>query len=465
MGTYSYNKSQNNQNMGFFKKFWDQIKDNINLSEHVDTEAASVSIRNNINFRGVNTWILAFSIIIASVGLNVNSIPVIIGAMLISPLIGPIFGLGLGLGINDTQLLKDSLRNLLVMVLISLVSSFLYFLITPLSLANPTELLARTNPTIYDVLIAIFGGFAGIIEQTRREKGTVFAGVAIATALMPPLCTAGFGLASGNFAYFFGAIYLFTINSIFITVATYVTVKYLKFKTVTFTDERTAKKTKNFVGIVTFIVIIPSIWSAVIMVKENNFKVDAALFVKANKTQYSAYIYDYHVSHRNGSKLQIFLSGKPLSEGEKDALIISATDYGIKKDQLIITENMVADNGNNTDIIKEIYNQKEIELNKKNEIIYDLEAQIKKYKNEQIPYIQVAKEAANQFPNILEISFSKGANVVINDFSVSEGTLVGVISSQQLEEDEKLRLTSWLKIRLNSNNIVLHLQVKSNEKD
>ena len=177
--------------MAFFNSIVDNIKSIGNISEHIDTEAAEKAIRSNITFKGPNAWILAFAIIIASVGLNVNSIPVIIGPMLISPLMGPIFGIGLGLGINDFDLLKASLKNLLVMMGISLVASLIYFLITPLSLANPTELLARTNPTIYDVLIALFGGLAGIFEQSRKEKGTVFSGVAIATALMPPLCPAG----------------------------------------------------------------------------------------------------------------------------------------------------------------------------------------------------------------------------------------------------------------------------------
>ena len=183
--------------MGVFQNFKELVKNTANLAGYIDTEAAEKSIRGNIYFRGPNAWILAIATIIASVGLNVNSIPVVIGAMLISPLMGPIFGLGLGLGVNDMALMKSSGKHFLVMVSISLAASFIYFLITPLSLSNPTELLARTNPTIYDVLIALFGGFAGILEQCRKEKGTVFSGVAIATALMPPLCTAGFGLAIG----------------------------------------------------------------------------------------------------------------------------------------------------------------------------------------------------------------------------------------------------------------------------
>jgi uncharacterized hydrophobic protein (TIGR00271 family) len=177
--------------MNFLTRLKDAIRSTANLNGYIDTESAEKAIRSNIFFRGPNAWILAIATIIASVGLNVNSIPVVIGAMLISPLMGPIFGIGLGLGVNDMVLVKSSGKNLLVMVGISLAASFIYFLITPLNLNNPTELLARTNPTIYDVLIALFGGFAGILEQCRKEKGTVFSGVAIATALMPPLCTAG----------------------------------------------------------------------------------------------------------------------------------------------------------------------------------------------------------------------------------------------------------------------------------
>ena len=195
--------------MNIFKRLTEIIREIMNIDTYIDTDAAERSIRNNVVFRGPNAWILAVAIMIASVGLNVNSIPVIIGAMLISPLMGPIFGLGLGLGINDIELMKQAGKNLLIMVSISLFVSLIYFLITPLSLSNPTELLARTRPTIFDVMIALFGGFAGIFEQCRKEKGTVFAGVAIATALMPPLCTAGYGLATGNFGSFLGALYLF----------------------------------------------------------------------------------------------------------------------------------------------------------------------------------------------------------------------------------------------------------------
>ena len=189
------------------EKVKDFFRSLVSLSDYVDLEGASASIRKNIYFKGPTVFILACAIIIASVGLNVNSIPVIIGAMLISPVMAPILGFGFSLGVQDMQLLKDSLRNFAVMVVISILASAIYFLLSPLNLEHPTELLARTNPTIYDVLIALFGGFAGILENSRKEKGTVLSGVAIATALMPPLCTVGYGISIGNLSYILGAFY------------------------------------------------------------------------------------------------------------------------------------------------------------------------------------------------------------------------------------------------------------------
>ena len=233
------------------------------IYEHTDTDAAARRIKDGIGFRGPNAWLLAFSILIASAGLNVNSTAVIIGAMLISPLMGPIIGMGLAIGTNDLDLLKYAAKNLLVMVLISLAASTLFFLLSPLNLVNPTELLARTRPTIFDVLIAFFGGFAGILENSRKEQGTALAGVAIATALMPPLCTAGYGLSCLNMHFFLGAMYLFIINAVFITLATYVMVKYLRFKTVTGIDPALATRRRHMMSTIIAIVVIPSIISAI----------------------------------------------------------------------------------------------------------------------------------------------------------------------------------------------------------
>ncbi len=302
-----------------------------NLHEHMDTADAALRIKSSIWFRGPNVYILAFSIIIASVGLNVNSTAVIIGAMLISPLMGPIIGVGMALGTNDTALLRDSMRNLLVMVGISLVVSTLFFLLSPLSLLNPTELEARTSPTIYDVLIAFFGGLAGIFENSRKERGTVLSGVAIATALMPPLCTAGYGLAHWNAHYFVGAMYLFLINGVFIILATYFMVKYLRFKTVAGIDEKTAKTHRNIITAVMVVMIIPSLYTAFTLVVDNNFERKVEAFIGENRIVGSSYIYDYDIVNEKGKRsVELYVAGEAPNEAQMNALLASAAEHGIK---------------------------------------------------------------------------------------------------------------------------------------
>lgn len=310
----------------------------LNLRADLDTEAADLNIRNNIHFRGTNVLVLAFSIIIASVGLNVNSTAVVIGAMLISPLMGPIIGVGLAGSINDTRLLRDSLWNLLVMVAISLMASALYFLLSPLELANPTELEARTSPSIFDVLIALFGGAAGIVEQSRKEKGTVISGVAIATALMPPLCTAGYGIAHLNGHFFFGAMGLFGINAIFIALATYLGAKLLHFKEVQFMYDKTAKITRRWVSVFVVVVVLLSCWSAVRIVRKNNFESNAEVFVKENRSLEKAYIYDYSIDAA-AHKVEIRVTGRRMSPEMREKLYLSAVSHGIPRDALTITEN------------------------------------------------------------------------------------------------------------------------------
>ena len=254
------------------------FKSLVNMKDHADVEAAAVNIRGNIHFRGPNVFILACAIVIASVGLNLNSIPVIIGAMLISPVMGPILGFGLGLGTNDTALVKDSVKNFLIMVVISILSSTIFYLVSPLQLEQQTELLARTNPTLYDVLIALFGGFAGILENSRKEKGgTVIPGVAIATALMPPLCTVGYGIAHLELRFILGAFYLFLINSVFISLATFVTVKYLHFRSPAGTDAALQRRNARWIAVIMVIMIVPSVWSAYQMIRDNNFAISAQL--------------------------------------------------------------------------------------------------------------------------------------------------------------------------------------------
>lgn len=442
--------------MGILKNIGVLFRSSINLAGHIDTESAEKNIRNNIYFRGPNAWILAIAIIIASIGLNVNSIPVVIGAMLISPLMGPIFGLGLGLGISDVELMKSSGKNLLVMVIISLTASFLYFMITPLSLSNPTELLARTNPTIYDVLIALFGGFAGILEQCRKDKGTVFSGVAIATALMPPLCTAGFSLASGNIGYFFGALYLFFINCLFIMLATYLSVKYFEFRQKEFKDVDTGRKTKRIVTLLIVLFIVPSIWSAVILIQQNNFEMNASAFVKHSKNYGKSIIHDYKIDHADNSTVELFFVGEALDDDTKAVIYETAEKYDIKRESIILTNNTATEDIDEIEMVKGIYDRMDVEIDTRDKEIKRLQTELKTYEDNRIPYRQLTREIANNYPAISEVHITRGESVLTENNDITTLSMIVVVrTTESIDNDTHTKLENWLKIRLNEENIIL----------
>ena len=442
--------------MGIIKELSNTFKAAINLTGHIDTEAAERSIRNNIFFKGPNAWILAIAIIIASVGLNVNAIPVVIGAMLISPLMGPIFGLGLGLGVSDVELMKSSGKNLFVMVMISLTASFLYFVITPLSLTNPTELLARTNPTIYDVLIALFGGFAGILEQSRKDKGTVFAGVAIATALMPPLCTAGFGLASGNLSYFFGALYLFFINCLFIMLATYLSVKYLDFRQTEFKDVSTGRKTKRIITILIILFTAPSIWSAVTLIHQNRFEESALAFVEHSKSYGKSFMYNYKIDHSNGSVVELFFTGDALDENTKQTIYQTAARYNIKQEQICINDHTTTEDASDNELVREIYSRMDQEIAMRDNEIKRLTAELEAQQHNDIPYSQIAREIKATYPSINEVHITYGEHIADSDTENHQhSTIVAIVASRRLVDSDKNKLQEWLKVRLNSENLIL----------
>ena len=357
------------------EKVKDFFRSLVSLSDYVDLEGASASIRKNIYFKGPTVFILACAIIIASVGLNVNSIPVIIGAMLISPVMAPILGFGFSLGVQDMQLLKDSLRNFAVMVVISILASAIYFLLSPLNLEHPTELLARTNPTIYDVLIALFGGFAGILENSRKEKGTVLSGVAIATALMPPLCTVGYGISIGNLSYILGAFYLFMINSIFIALATFVAVKYLKYPVVQEVEGRRTRLTGRAVSVILLLIIVPSVLSAIRIVQESNFKIHASRIVEDNKSIGRGFIYDYSVDNTsNPPSVVLFMAGEKLTTADKERLYEDAEKYGITRSQIVFREDAVnsSETVSESEIVRSLLEHSDKQVERLNQTIAKL---------------------------------------------------------------------------------------------
>ena len=435
------------------RSFWDYIKLKwrtiTHLGDEIDIAAATEKIRNGINVRGTNVWILACSIVIASVGLNVNSIPVIIGAMLISPLMGPIFGMGLSLSINDRHLLAGALKNFLVMVAVSLIAATLYFLLTPLKLANPSELLARTSPTIFDVFIALFGGFAGTFEFCRKERGTVLSGVAIATALMPPLCTAGFGLASANWHHFFGALYLFLINTVFILIATYLATRSLKFPKVEESDAQ-SRSFRTISSIILLAIIVPSVISAISLVRSNNIEREVREFIEENKTFGDAYIYDYSIS---GQTARINFAGN-LSDGEIDYLQKAAARHGLDTTRLEIKANSFGAKAD--ELLKGVYERAEETIAAKEARIKELEGQLQQAEGSAIPYQQISKELKYKYPSVKALSLSRGSQMLLEGDSIAEVPVTSALiqSDGALTAEELAEITRWLRLRLEDSTVV-----------
>ncbi len=424
----------------------------INLhSGEEDRNKVLENVKSNISFRGSNFWILACAIVVASVGLNVNSTAVVIGAMLISPLMGPIVGAGFGLGIYDFNLLKKALKNLLIATIVGLVVSTIYFYLSPFK-ETQSELLSRTSPNIYDIFIAFFGGLVGVIAITRVEKGNPIPGVAIATALMPPLCTAGYGLAIGNFSFFFGAIYLYTINCVFICIATFLIVKYLQYPSVKQIDEKREKKVRYAMTSLILILIIPSVYFAYVLIQEKKFNQKIEHFINEEFTN-KGFTILYKKIKTSGSpkKIELVFLAKKTNKEELEILNQRLKTYGIENTVLKIRQDT-------TDIKKYISNQINLEksiLNTKDLTIVELEKQIKKnsYNN-----AVVLAEAKIIFPEIENLSISNH----VYDENTEKPIIVPVMvykSKKELTRTSKQKLVLWLQQRLSIEKIEIYRQV------
>lgn len=326
-----------------FKSIKDFLSSRFNLHEDkVDESVIVEAIRKNVDFKGVNLWALIFAIFIASIGLNVNSTAVIIGAMLISPIMGPVMGIGLGIGTNNLQLVKKGAKNLLVATLISILTSTVYFTISPLHEAQ-SELLARTSPSIWDVFIAFFGGMAGMVAASRREKSNVVPGVAIATALMPPLCTAGFGVATGNWYYFLGAIYLYFINSVFIAIATFLMSRYLGMEKLHLSDPRSERRVTRYMIIIVIVTILPSIVMAYRIVDKSIFEANARKFIDEQFHFKDTQVVSRSYNYNNKVKvIDVLLLGEELNKPATDKLIRNLNDYNLRGVKLVIRQGLNA---------------------------------------------------------------------------------------------------------------------------
>lgn len=407
------------------------------MNAELDVESASNNIRSNIEFRGMNVWILACAIIIASLGLNVNSTAVIIGAMLISPLMGPIIGMGLAVGTDDLQLMKSALKNLGIMVAISIVASALFFIISPLNMQHPSELLARTNPTIYDVMIAFVGGAAGALETSRKVKGTVISGVAIATALMPPLCTVGYGIANLSLSITLGAFYLFFINCVFVALATFIVVKALKFPKANHLDSTIEKKARRWASLFLILLIVPSVLSAISVIRENNFNTRVDSFVNAVKDNLDeSVIYDYKTdTQEKPYSVTLYIAGRRLSDTDKETLFsVAEQNFELNRSQFRFEMALTA--GGTSELEKQVYSDL-------TGSVEALEKKVKEYESLALPYDQINSEVTTLFPQISEITLARGKNAIYAIVSVKEK---GV---------EVENLQQWLKIRLSEDDIIV----------
>lgn len=432
------------------------IHDRFNLEEDKASEDEIIeNVKKGIEFKGMNLWVLIFAIFIASIGLNVNSTAVIIGAMLISPLMGPIMGIGLGIGINDFELIKKSFKNLGISVLISVLTSTIYFLITPLSDAQ-SELLARTTPTIWDVFIALFGGLAGIVAATRKSISNVIPGVAIATALMPPLCTAGFGLATGNLYYFFGAFYLFFINSVFISLATYIIVRFMKFQKKEFLDPQKELRVKRSIVAVVLITVIPSIILAYNIVNRTFIEKNVQQFITNELSFPNTQLVTKKINFDSSRvQIEVFLLGSPVESNLIEVAKQKLPKYKLKEAELVIKQGVSG--GSKVDIsalragvIEELYRKNEEIIKNKDKQIQLLESQLAILSPNQYDIQEISKEARALFNNLIELSVNRSYVMNFRTNQLDTLTIGYAKFSTSVSNNDRKKLTNWLKERTNS---------------
>lgn len=404
------------------------------------------NIKSNISFRGSNLWILACAIVIASVGLNINSAAVIIGAMLISPLMGPIVGAGVALAIYDFELLKKSGKNLLIATGVSLFVAAAYFFISPFK-ETQSELLARTSPNIYDVIIAFFGGIVGIVALTRVEKGNPIPGVAIATALMPPLCTAGYGIAIGNWSYFAGAFYLYSINCFFICIATFLIIKYLKYKPVKNLHYKFEKQIRYSISILMLIMIIPSFYLAYDLFKEKRYNQKIETFLANEFTDVGYTLIYKHIDQTSNPKIieLAFLSEK-FDEKEIQVFNQKLNRYGITDTKLEIKQDT---KDLKSEILNELSNQNKV-LTEKDLLINNLRQELNIYK---LDNTDLLNEIEILFPELVNISLGKHQNNQKNN--KNKITTVLLYNTNNKEDIDSLKLKKWLVEKLKTKDIIL----------
>ncbi|OEK07912.1 hypothetical protein A8C32_15660 [Flavivirga aquatica] len=448
---------------GLFESGKQFIKEIFDFRDDTDRDATIIAIKNDIPLKGATAWILIFAIFVASIGLNLSSTAVVIGAMLISPLMGPILGVGMSLAINDIDTLKSSFINLFVMVFLSVLTAYLYFSMSPLTELTP-ELEARTSPNILDVFIAIFGGLALIVARTKKGTiASVIFGVAIATALMPPLCTAGYGLAVWNIEYFFGAMYLFTINTVFIALATFVVLKVLRFPMQKYVNSKKRKRIAQLAAFAAVIAMIPAIMTFITLLKETGINGDYKNFVKKEIEANDNLWLQRNKIDIAENKISLFFNGE-IDKATRTDLINELKGYeNIKDFELTINAN----ESRSTDELSKSLNRAFDDLDKKDNIISGLQKEIENLKEEinsiqkgkgNVNFPSLAKDAKIRFKGLE--SFSYATMLESKDFIKIDTINVVTIRWNGKEKNSSLvtnekKLSDWLKQELKLKTILI----------
>lgn len=393
------------------------IKDIISIKDEIEVDNTIMSIKQNMVFRGSTIWILICSIFVASIGLNFNSVAVIIGAMLISPLMGPIRGLGLALATNDLKTMISALKNFGVMILFSVATATLYFWLTPIK-EDTNELLGRVKPQAFDVLIAFFGGFAGIVASASNNKSaamTIVPGVAIATALMPPLCTMSYGFASGQLDYSLGAFYLFLLNSVFICLSTVVLLRLLKFPKVGFVNPKTERKVKIYTFIALLLIVIPSIYKTVQIVRETIFESNAHAFINNVVLAEDNFMYGTELEYNDGNPvIKIYTNGAEISEDIKEQWKAQLKSY-VPGATLEYKEKSV--DHSHIESIAELKAKLSLAQDQNVKLNADKAAlikQIDRFESNKLNVAELGVRVKNMFPSVKEIFYGKGMSYNVN---------------------------------------------------
>lgn len=452
----------------FIGTFWELIKRITNIRTGTDYKGTAEQINKDTYFGGHNIWILICSIFIASIGLNVNSTAVVIGAMLISPLMGPIMGVGFSLATFDWGLLVKAVRNLTITVVISVVSSTIYFLITPLG-EPQSELISRTHPTTLDVLVAIFGGVAGVVAGSRKERGNVIPGVAIATALMPPLCTAGYGLATLNMKFFVGAFYLFLINAVFIALSTYVFVRFLRFPLKDFVDPSVEKKTRAYTIAILIVFLVPSGITLYKTVRQNLFEISARKFISQEVNEGSLYKNNIEYDTDSVPTIELFFMGDALSQKEQVMLQKKLDNYKLSKAVLVIHQ---ADAGAEkfaaiaretglemkSQVLEDLYVKNAKQMEDKDKKIAELEYELLRIKADTVPFVSVTKEIEAQYDGVQKVRFANAIEVnkagKMDTVPTVAITWHNDASEQHIDESQS-KIQKWLRVRLKDPKLVV----------